>query len=95
MREPKEPKTFKYPRLYMGIRYPCSEDFFRLRIIYPDNTAEWTNAKLSLWHEELGDDWTDLPCWYSKENSLRGNIQNMKNYDDNIYRETIFLGEIK
>lgn len=94
MRQPKEPKTFKYPRLYARIVEDGSECEQRIRIIYPNGDAEWEDmTHFCLWHD---------PCWnktyHNKKLSQDGNeaVSYMKQYDAKSYRyKTVFLGEIK
>lgn len=98
-KRPKEPKTFKHPRLYA--RFPVGKDpsgkTFRIRIIEPDGNLFWDdnvdNASLLLPRTR--------PCWAFCDSGARLTInpyklvQLMKAYDKKYGYETVFLGEIK
>jgi hypothetical protein len=90
---PKEPKTFKHPRLYW--REDGEEEYWqRLRIIYPNGDAEW-GCGAYFWY---GSCWASrTPCWADPKKIKNGHeaVRLMKGYDRQCGYETIFLGEIR
>lgn len=88
----KEPKTFRYPRLYVRAYkkrngYPEGY-YFRIRIIFPDGSATYSTAVEFI-------DW-EHPCWNRKlYESPFSQIKKMKAFDKMLGYKTIFLGEIK
>ena len=92
MKPPKEPKTWKYPRLYMRTRRRAclSEDEVstRLIIIYPNGVAEWSRALKS-------SEWEPSPCWYHPLASAEENRLAMMKLNVCGFGNPIFIGEIK
>lgn len=90
MKQPKEPKIFKWPRIYYGRSHEKDDD--RVRIIYPDvRCSEFYYVSLDV---SFGYYWT-TPCWYSCLYDSFKNIEAMKKYDKESGLKTIFIGEIK
>ena len=87
MKKPKEPKIFKWPRMYATFHGP-NPKYCRLRIIEPDGTCTWypthyhENGFLSC-------------CWARKGLSPKQQIKRMKEHDKLTKGKTIFIGEIK
>ena len=88
----KEPKTFKYPRLYMRNtdKKVYSEWKERIRIIYPNGKTEYDDVEYSDYFK------FEKPCWRLRSRNPYKQVKAMKDYDASCgYYETIFLGEIK
>ena len=106
----KEPKSFKYPRLYM--RYIKTDSLgsnARMRIIYPNGKCFANNLS------GIGLDWDcnymNVPCWqripksrisvyceedsYTIEKNLDTLVYNMKRYDKLEGFETLFICELR
>lgn len=90
----KEPKDFKYPRLYYQettyIGYARLIAGGRLRIIYPNGKAEYqVHQKSNRWIDTC---WSDFGHLRTAECSLK----NMRKYDKKMkWKKAIFIGEIK
>jgi hypothetical protein len=64
--------------------------FERIRIIYPDGTAEWGDGLTVKY------DWPDYPpCWYRNGYTEKQSIEAMKAYDRSHGFKTLFLFELK
>ena|ERR1017187_8527479 len=110
MKQPKEPKTFKYPRLYMRLEN-CFDSMLavqRIRIIYPNGDCEWGDGDCAEGRMiERLTTWADYrPCWHPNKMLNVGDkmpslctakeaVKLMKQFDKNEGFDTIFLGEIK
>lgn len=95
MRRPKEPKTFNYPRLYFQIGFYKGYRG-RLRIVYPDGTAEFS------WALAMKNPWGGTPCWlkYPYRGQLVSTgekaLKLMRRYDKKVgFPAAEFVGEIK
>lgn len=99
----KEPKTFKYPRMYYCHGYgelcSCIEGP-RIRIIYPSGLSEWLSLSKHP-DSQYNTEWI-FPCWldllaYNLGNSTgKKALRQMRTYDKKLYfKKAIFLGEIK
>jgi len=93
MKPPKEPKTWKRPRLYY--QPTCDVDRSRIRIIYPDGRSEWNSSG---YHVEI----SFPPCWsegiigeYGKNETPQAALKAMRVHDrDCGYKPAIFCGEL-
>lgn len=91
MKRPKEPRTFKYPRLYWQ---PMGPSFTgRLRILYPDRPPEWALNEI-LGFNTFGVVWDNGPCcWFQ---TVKTQLEDMHQFDRDIKNpKAVFLGEIK
>ena len=66
-----------YIRTLKNGKYPITEDDFRIRIIYPDGTAEYDDAC------DFGIAYGVFlkPCWYRSGMTEKESIKAMKAYD--------------
>jgi len=102
MKELKEPKTFKRPRLYFCEGPSVFDD--KIRIIYTDGRSEWRN--LTLLAPEGEEKWTLAPCWasstigvdlktsFGKDKDAKTALKRMRAYDKTYGRSALFLGEL-
>lgn len=92
------------PELWIGegmhMRTPSRDD--RVRVIYPDGTAEWLFSYEG-WETDEVEDFSDRPCWnYDRSDyinrhialskSIPDAIERMSQYDLNHGRRSVFLG---
>lgn len=105
MKPPKEPKTWKYPRLYWA-EFPYESMVFwrsaEFIVIYPDGHAErsptlWSYERGSFWHTwSEGHEEVLAPCWrFGCANNPEGMRQAMLDYANEMGFKRIFVGEIK
>lgn len=107
MKSLKEPKTFKYPRLYVGIQKNGELD--NPRIVYPSGRGDWgangwCNSDRTAYVEY------DFACWVADKVEQFGSLlsedlhrpelafeslRNMKKYLKQKGLKVLFLGEIK
>lgn len=102
MRKPKEPKTFKYPRLYWSpdCHEPEIFDVAELRIIYPDGSTDRVMSTDSMFGEPYF--LKNTCCWDLQQDKLEELVQNpleqLDRLKEHCLREgasCIFIGEIK
>lgn len=89
IRGPKEPRSFKYPRMYARFDPSCRW-FCRLIIINPDGSSEWFEGALG---ESMG-----IPCWHREDNHILGgklSVARMKRSVEGGLTAPVFIGEIK
>lgn len=86
MKPPKEPRSFKWPRMY--VRFGHSADYCRLRIIEPNGRSTWFGSL-------DGEEYMASPCWHRDYMNAKQAVEAMKKYDQKYSIETIFIGEIK
>lgn len=63
-----------YIRTFNNGKYPRKSAVFRIRIIYPDGTAEYSDAA------DIPHTFTE-PCWYDIGMTEKESIKAMKEYD--------------
>lgn len=102
MKTLKEPKKFNKPRAYIRVNGEEKIEYnidFRLRIIYPDGKAEWSNGYY------LHGFFLEYPCWHKNYDTSEEHVRNkskmtaeqavkaMKAYDKRLGYKTLFIGE--
>ncbi len=107
MRAPKEPKTWKRPRLYF--QEANDNDESRIRIIYPDGKSEWmvgsdqweNGANATCWSSKIvrliGPEFENQMCegCYGKDSSPQQALARMCAYDAEMgFEPAIFCGEL-
>ena len=107
MKSLKEPKTFKYPRLYVGIQKNGELD--NPRIVYPSGRGDW-GASGWCHSDGTANVEYDFACWVAgevKQHRSRlsedlhrpelafKSLRNMKKYLKQQGLDVLFLGEIK
>lgn len=86
MKPPKEPKDFRFPRMYVCFSLGL-DTFSRLRIIEPDGRSNWLNG--------YSGSNEGMPCWAIPGQSAMDAVKSMKEYDLANFLTTVFIGEIK
>lgn len=99
MKRPKEPKTFKYPRIYA--RPEANSDSHvnvsSMIIVYPDGRpAERMYIDIEyILSRDASDDW-HIACWnQNRDMTPQRQVDVLKAYARQFGYETIFIGEIK
>lgn len=103
----KEPKSFKRPRAYIRVNGKEKIEYlsdFRLRIIYPDGRAEWSDGHYFR-YATISGFFPEYPCWHKNYNTSEELVHNkskmtaeqaikaMKAYDKRLGYKTLFIGE--
>lgn len=97
MKKPKEPRAWKYPRLY----YQSAPSYYnreRIRIIYPDGKSEWVDnvSDPDLVYRPCWAGWKDRVDDYGKNKTPFLALKAMRTYDRTFdWPKADFLGEIK
>lgn len=107
MSQPKEPKRWKWPRLYAFFEKDANDDdiLVAMRIIYPNGAGDHTSADGNILYEWEYHWESDFACWAMTAdpsevvdqyaaNMARGNLTNyIERYYPNV--EMVYVGEIK
>ena len=91
MKPPKEPKTFKYPRMYASfadVTPKNCRDYCRLRIIEPSGK--------SIWFSGCNGFPSETPCWHSRKIKTGAQaVKALKAYCSDASLDCVYIGEIK
>lgn len=83
-------------RTYHDGSVPTETEKYRMRIIYPDGSAEWSDARYMFDKSWYNDGFITLdPCWYKKGMTEKEAIKMMKLYDKFCGYKTELLFEMK